>query len=109
MYKRGYVLARAIEQNSDILMTNYKILRNKATRDKSNQKEKYYQGKICENQGNPKGMWKTLKGVHNHKGPEPMQNTLTPEIFNQYFTNIGIHNIVQGSLYLYAAIVPTLM
>ncbi len=51
-------------------MTKYNMLRNKETRDINNQKKKYYEGhsKICENQGNAKGMWKALNGILNRKG-----------------------------------------
>ena len=93
MYERDYILARAIRHKSDVLMINYKILHNKVTRDRNNQKKKYYEGKIYENQGSAKSMWKALNGVLNHKGPEAVPNTLTPEIFN----NKQWCNIDQGS------------
>ena len=71
MYQRDYVHKQAVKYNSENLMEEYRVLRNKVTSEIKKAQTSYYKSTIEENNGNNKCMWRTVKHLLG-KSIEPM-------------------------------------
>ena len=56
-------------------------------------KKQYYENSIQESRHNPTKMWKVLNQLTHGINRESPPNTLTADIFNSYFTNIGLDTV----------------
>ena len=56
-------------------------------------KKNYYENSIQESRHNPTKMWKGLKQLTHGNNRESPPNTLTADIFNSYFTKIGLDTV----------------
>ena len=56
-------------------------------------KKQYYENSIQVSRHNPTKMWKVLKQLNHGNNIESPPNTLTADIFNRYFTNIGLDTV----------------
>ncbi len=70
LYERDYIHRRAVNLKSDVLMANYRKLRNKVCHDIDTRQKEYYESQISDNAGNSKVMWKSLRHVlgYNKRG-----------------------------------------
>ena len=87
MYRRDYLLRKAVEKNDSSLYKEYKSLRNKVVSEIRNAKQQYYSDEIIKSKSS-KAMWKTIRTlVSARKGGDcpPM----APNVLNDYFANIG--------------------
>ncbi len=62
-----FIVGIGIKLKSDVLMANYRALRNKVNRDIKAHQKLYYESQILDNNGNTNGMWKALRHVLNQK------------------------------------------
>ena len=56
-------------------------------------KRQYYENSIHESRHNPTKMWKVLKQLTHGNNRESPPDTLTADIFNSYFTKIGLDTV----------------
>ena len=56
-------------------------------------KRQYYENSIHESRHDPTKMWKVLKQLTHGNNRESLPNTLTADIFNSYFTKIGLDTV----------------
>ena len=71
----------------------YKRARNNVTEMIKLSKKQYYENSIQESRHNPTKMWKVLKQLTHGNNRESPPNTLTADIINSYFTNIGLDTV----------------
>ena len=74
-------------------MLLYKRARNNVTEMIKLSKIQYYENSLQESRHNPTKMWKVLKQLTHGNNRESPPNTLTADIFNSYFTNIGLDTV----------------
>ena len=93
IYKRDYLKGKAIKHKNEETWLLYKCARNDVTEMIKCSKRQYYENSIQESRHNPTKMWKVLEQLKHGNNRESPPNTLTAEIFNSYFTKIGIDTV----------------
>ena len=94
IYKRDYLKRKAIKYKIEETWILYKRARNDVTEIIIKcSKRQYYENSIQESRHNPTKMWKVLKQLTHGNNRESPPNTLTADIFNSYFTKIGLDTV----------------
>ena len=93
IYKRDYLKRKAIKYKNEETWLLYKRARNDVTEMIKCSKRQYYENSIQESRHNPTKMWKVLKQLTHGNNRESPPNTLTADIFNSYFTKIGLDTV----------------
>ena len=93
IYERDYLKRKAIQYKNEETWLLYKRARNNVTEMIKLSKKQYYENSIQESRHNPTKMWKVLKQLTHGNNRESPPNTLTADIFNSYFTNIGLDTV----------------
>ena len=93
IYERDYLKRKAIQYKNEETWLLYKRARNNVTEMIKLSKKQYYENSIQESRNNPTKMWKVLKQLTHGNNRESPPNTLTADIFNSYFTNIGLDTV----------------
>ena len=93
IYKRDYLKRKAIKYKNEETCFLHRRVRNDVTVMIKCSKRQYYENSIQESRHNPTQMWKVLKQLTHRNNRESPPNTLTADIFNSYFTNIGLDTV----------------
>ena len=93
IYKRDHLKRKAIKYKNEETWLLYKRARNDVTEMIKCSKRQYYENSIQESRHNPTKMWKVLKQLTHGNNRESPPNTLTADIFNSYFTKIGLDTV----------------
>ena len=93
IYKRDYLKRKAIKYKNEETWLLYKRVRNDVIEMIKCSKRQYYENSIQESRHNPTKMWKVLKQLTHGNNRESPPNTLTADIFNSYFTKIGLDTV----------------
>ncbi len=83
MYERDYLNRKAIKAKDNYLWERYKCARNCVVHTIKRAQQNYYKEQVCMHNGNKTVMWKTLKHILGG-------GNLTPDSFNEYFSQVGI-------------------
>ena len=93
IYKRDYLKRKEIKYKNEETWLLYKRARNDVTEMIKCSKRQYYENSIQESRHNPTKMWKVLKQLTHGNNRESPPNTLNADIFNSYFTKIGLDTV----------------
>ena len=93
IYKRDYLKRKATQYKNEETWLLYKRTRNDVTEMIKCSKRQYYENSIQESRHNPTKMWKVLKQLAHGNNREWPPNTRTADIFNSYFTKIGLDTV----------------
>ena len=91
----GVMLLCSMLEINDVVLycIVYKRARNNVTEMIKLSKKQYYENSMQESRHNPTKMWKVLKQLTHGNNRESLPNTHTADIFNSYFTNIGLDTV----------------
>ena len=93
IYKREYLKRKAIKYKIVETWLLYKCARNDVIEMINCSKRQYSENSIQESRHNPSKMWKVLKHLAHGNTREWPPNNLTADIFNSYFTKIGLDTV----------------
>ena len=89
MYERDYLHNKSTSENNDVMFKQYQKLRNDINYQIKVKKEKFF-NEAAKDTKNTKTIWNSLKLVlGNRKAAASPPPELTPNRFNNYFTEIG--------------------
>ncbi len=87
MYERDYLNKLALRSKVPEIWEQYPIARNNVVHAITDAKKAYYSEQVTLTSGDKTGMWKTLKHIlGSGKASAPIR--ISPEIFNEFFTNV---------------------
>lgn len=90
MYERDHMHDLAVNLKCPSLMTSYRLLRNRITKDIESLEREYLTTKIDENKANDKQMWNILKKAMGYGDSlPPLPSNISAQQFNSFFSDIG--------------------
>ena len=92
IYKRDYLKRTAIKNKNEETWLLYRRAMNNVTEMIKCSKRQYYDNSIHESRHNPTKTWKVLQLTQWNNRESP-PDTLTADIFNSYFTKIGLDTV----------------
>ena len=93
IYKRDYLKRKAIQNKNEETWRLYRRARKNVTEMIKCSKRQYYENSIHESRHNPTKMWTLLKQLTHGNNRESPPDILTADIFNSYFTKIGLATV----------------